>query len=236
MFTENKNWEINTRDRQCLSFNHQKEKDWVEPFFFIQGADCQFGLISWLDKDEVNTWEEEKRLSNALVERINQMNPAPKFFVICGDLVNAEQISEYRKPQEKDFKEIFGKIRSDIPVLCVCGNHDVNNTPTPITVQNYKSSFGDDYYSFYCGGILFVVINSQYFFDGSQAKVEADDHSKWFDEILVTAKKNKSRQVFLFIIGKLIPKYHGHNPFKGNLKAKCKQQTLNKCLVVVKLH
>lgn len=34
-------------------------------------------------------WEEEKRLAKICVEKINAMNPKPKFFVICGDLTDA---------------------------------------------------------------------------------------------------------------------------------------------------
>lgn len=37
------------------------------------------------DGDE---WEEEVRLTRQAVEAINRLDPKPKFFVLCGDLVH----------------------------------------------------------------------------------------------------------------------------------------------------
>lgn len=135
-FSEPKNWTINTKNRKVTLFDDSKERLWTGPFYFIQGADCQFGLISrYIEKDEVVTWEKEKVLAEAIVARVNSMEPPPKFFVICGDLVDAAQDSGDRAPQERDFKSIFGRVRADVPLLCVCGNHDVGDTPTPTAVK-----------------------------------------------------------------------------------------------------
>jgi len=51
----------------------------------------------------------------------------------------------------------------DIKLVCVCGNHDIGNEPTAVTVQNYRREFGPDFFSFWTGGVKFVVLNSQYF-------------------------------------------------------------------------
>ena len=34
-------------------------------------------------------WEQEIRLAEQAVQAINKLNPKPKFFVLCGDLVHA---------------------------------------------------------------------------------------------------------------------------------------------------
>lgn len=33
-------------------------------------------------------WTEETRLAKLAVEKVNQLEPKPRFFVICGDLTN----------------------------------------------------------------------------------------------------------------------------------------------------
>lgn len=44
---------------------------------------------------------------------------------------------EIRQKQEKDFWDIFSKINPDIALVCVCGNHDVGDTPSSLAVQRY---------------------------------------------------------------------------------------------------
>jgi len=60
-------------------------------------------------------------------------------------------------------------------------------------IFRYRQSFGDDYYSFLCGGVLFIVINSQYLYDKSAAADLAEEHAKWLDEALESAKKDGIR-------------------------------------------
>ena len=74
----------------------------------------------------------------------------------------------YKTEQEKDFKNILSELDPDISAVCVCGNHDVGNTPTYQSVQDYKNNFGDDYFSFWVGGVKCLVLNSQFYEDPSQ--------------------------------------------------------------------
>ena len=39
----------------------------------------------------------------------------------------------------------MAQVDESIPLVCVCGNHDVGNTPTRATVALFRSRFGDDY-------------------------------------------------------------------------------------------
>lgn len=74
-------------------FFKDDEKKWKGPFYFIQGADPQFGLMkSWAIGESDfggDEWEEEIRLTEEAVESVNKMCPKPKFFVLCGDLVHS---------------------------------------------------------------------------------------------------------------------------------------------------
>lgn len=69
------------------------EREWKGPFFFIQAADPQLGLMkAWRDGDcdgGGDEWGEEVELTQRAVEACNQMRPRPRFLVLCGDLVHA---------------------------------------------------------------------------------------------------------------------------------------------------
>jgi len=67
-----------------------------------------------------------------------------------------------------DFQQVFEDLHPAIPLVCVCGNHDIGDSPTVATVAQYRNEFGDDFFSFWVGGCKFLVINSQYFYDCSQ--------------------------------------------------------------------
>ena len=63
--------------------------------------------------------------------------------------------------------------------VCVCGNHDVGNRPTKDTIENYKSTFGDDYFSFWYSGVHFIVLNSQLYEDCTLTKDLAIAQDEW---------------------------------------------------------
>ena len=104
---------------------------------FVVCADSQLGMTS-LNKE----WETELHYCRLAVEKINSMQPRPKFVCICGDLVDMENSFYYNNPtalksyeleeceeiQQKqfyDFKDTFGKLHPDIAIVCLCGNHDI---------------------------------------------------------------------------------------------------------------
>ncbi|XP_069677952.1 serine/threonine-protein phosphatase CPPED1-like isoform X1 [Periplaneta americana] len=184
------------RNRQVDCFG-KGATEWSEPFYFIQGADIQLGMIeSYLEKKPNPGWEEEIELGNKAVARINAMKPKPKFFVMCGDLCHAfPEESKVRKKQEADFKKIFEKLDPEIPMICLSGNHDVGNTPTPQTTEMYTKTYGDDYFSFWCSGILFLVLNTQYFEDASKVPDLAKEHEDWLNGELEKAKQSGARVI-----------------------------------------
>jgi hypothetical protein len=62
-------------------------------------------------------------------------------------------------------------------------------------LARYKSSFGDDYFSFWCGGVRFLVLNTQYFEDASKVPELALKHEQWLNEELELAKQAGSRVI-----------------------------------------
>lgn len=71
------------------------------------------------------------------------------------------------------WQAVFSGLDPSIPLLCVCGNHDVGNAPNAVTVERYVSEFGDDYFGFWVGGVRGLVINSNLYYDPSQVRRRA---------------------------------------------------------------
>ncbi|KAA0191044.1 hypothetical protein HAZT_HAZT012126 [Hyalella azteca] len=188
-----------TRERNFLPFNRKVEEKWQGDFTFVQAADTQFGMQeSYIEKKTRPGWEPEKQWSRQLVQQVNQMRPRPRFLVICGDLLDAwpETQAETRDGQEKDFKKIFSTLQ--VPCVCVCGNHDIGNQPSMESVSKYRSSFGDDYFSFWCGGVYFLVINSQYYEDSTRVPQLAQDQEDWLEGQLMKIRRRKPKHCVIF--------------------------------------
>ncbi|KXJ14636.1 serine/threonine-protein phosphatase CPPED1 [Exaiptasia diaphana] len=178
----------------------ETEGRWKGPFCFIQSADTQLGLIdSWNEvAEEEQTWDKEIILTKKAIAAANILTPKPRFFIVCGDLVNAVPTHRYNDQQVADFKKVFQELDPAIPLICVCGNHDVGDSPTHKSVQKYRSNFGDDYFTFWTGGVFFIVINSQYFKDGSQVEDITKQQEDWLDEQLQLAKTVNAKHIVVF--------------------------------------
>ena len=200
--------------------NDPEERKWEGDFTFVQGADCQFGLIDrYIFKKEIPNWDKEIKLSEAAIEQINGLVPKPKFFVICGDMLDAfpyaglyflDPLSccscwksfkyfcvynvgkerELRNEQLADFHKVYSKVDPEIPLICVCGNHDVGDIPTKENVQIYREQFGEDFFIFWKAGVRFVVLNSQYYMNSDDVEEELAKQNA-----LVNSLKNESGAV-----------------------------------------
>lgn len=105
---------------------------------------------------------------------------------------------QWRDEQERDLKDALRGVDPAIPLVFVSGNHDIGNTPTPETIAQYRRSWGDDYFSFWVGGVLFLVLNSQLFFDGSACPDQRAAHEAWLSEQLDSTKHRACRHTVVF--------------------------------------
>lgn len=198
--------------------------DWRGPFSFVQLADTQFGLLpamkklwwvrwlktlsfGWIDfnvpedaapeLDDDEAYAKELAFAEKSVAHVNSMTPAPAFVVVCGDLVNAFPTqTALQQDQVADFKRIFSTIREDIPCVCVCGNHDLGDRPNAATVDLFRRRFGDDYFSFWAGGVKFLVLNSQLWKDATDAQELAEAQDEWLRAEL--GKNEKAQHLIVF--------------------------------------
>ncbi|KAM8890590.1 serine/threonine-protein phosphatase CPPED1 isoform 2-T3 [Synchiropus picturatus] len=198
---------LKARQRTFVGLTEDVERDWTGPFYFIQAADPQLGLMkAWREGDcdgGGDEWAEEVQLTKQAVEAVNQLRPRPRFMVLCGDLVHAMPDTPFREGQEQDLKMALKDTDPSIPLVFVSGNHDLGNTPTPRTLQQYCSAWGDDYFSFWVGGVLCLVLNSQLFYDASACPQQKEAQESWLEEHLrrassSTTEKSKPIHVLVF--------------------------------------
>ncbi|XP_030630065.1 serine/threonine-protein phosphatase CPPED1 [Chanos chanos] len=193
---------LRAKHRTYEGLTEEEQREWKGPFYFVQGADPQLGLIkAWRaggGDEGGDEWDEEVRLTKKAVQAINALNPRPRFVVLCGDLVHAMPGAQYREEQERDLKEALRDTDPDIPLIFVSGNHDLGNTPTPETVEQFCRAWGDDYFSFWVGGVFCLVLNSQLFFDASKCKKLKEAQELWLDRQLEKARQSSCRHVLVF--------------------------------------
>ena len=134
-----------------ISVSHSTAMDtnWEGPFFFIQMADPQLGMISGNA-----SVEEEVALFEQAIAIANRLNPA--FVVVCGDLVNTPGDDE----QAQALHQVANKLEPEIPLYWVPGNHDVGGEPTYESQTWYMRNFGEPRYTFESGGCQFVVLDT----------------------------------------------------------------------------
>lgn len=187
------------------------EREWTGPFCFIQAADPQLGLMkAWREGDcdgGGDEWAEEVELTKQAVVAVNQLRPRPRFMVLCGDLVHAMPDTSFRQGQERDLKAALKGTDPSIPLVFVSGNHDLGNTPTPGTIEQYCRAWGDDYFSFWVGGVLCLVLNSQLFYDASACPQLKEAQETWLQAQLSRASSSMEPKPKHILVFQHIPLY-----------------------------
>jgi len=162
------------------------------------------------------SWLQEIEISRKCVKQINNMKGIhrPLFVCVCGDLVDTESsfsgaIASWKKvmtgwqrslvfeQQCRDFKRVWAQLDADIPLVCLCGNHDVGNRPTKASIQRWTSFFGDDYLSFWANGTYNICVNNCLFSNPSGARDLFDEQLQWLEERLVYGRSNDATHIFV---------------------------------------
>ncbi|KAM6898317.1 serine/threonine-protein phosphatase CPPED1 [Lycodopsis pacificus] len=202
---------LRAKHRTFSGLTEDAEREWTGPFYFIQAADPQLGLMkAWRDGDcdgGGDEWGEEIELTKQAVEAVNQLRPRPRFTVLCGDLVHAMPDTPFREGQERDLKAALKGTDPSIPLVFVSGNHDLGNTPTPRTLEQYCGAWGNDYFSFWVGGVLCLVLNSQLFYDGSACPQQKEAQETWLEEQLSRASSSTEPRPKHVLVFQHIPLY-----------------------------
>jgi 3',5'-cyclic AMP phosphodiesterase CpdA len=163
-----------------------QSKKSVEPFFFIQMTDSQMGMFSNNADFLAETALFEKAIAHA-----NRLKPA--FVVITGDLIN--QFGNEAQVQE--FLRISRQLDPGIPLYLVAGNHDVENAPTPESLNWYRERFGKDYYSFKLNDCYYIVLNSVIIHTPTHVAAETDLQWAWLQAEIRDAVAARPHHIFI---------------------------------------
>ena len=193
-------------DHQETGHEEEEEEEEEASFTFVVAADTQFGMLH-----NNASWEEEMAYSEQAVAQINALQPL--FCTICGDLVNmsAELWPEEQRQannaiqdrQNADFQRIWSQLDPDIPLICVCGNHDVGDRPTPASIARFAKDYGDDHLAFWARRAYNIVLNTSLFSDPSAAPDLWQAQFTWLEERLQYARDQQASHIFVF----------GHHPW-----------------------
>jgi len=176
---------LRAQNRMFQGMTEGDESKWQGNYEFICFGDTQIGM---------GEQKLEEEFCRNAVKFINGRKPRVRFVVVCGDHThNLEGIwskgdtetgRKKRIEELKAYKSIFSKLDKDIPLVCVCGNHDVGNRPTNETIKLYTQEFGDSYFSFWCGGVKFIAVNSQIIQGLEKTDELSIAHEEWLNREL----------------------------------------------------
>jgi len=159
----------------------------AEPLFFIQLSDSQFGFYA----QNTNTQQETANFEFAIATA-NRLKPS--FVIVTGDLVHKAEKQE----QAEEYQRIIAKLDKSIPVYQLPGNHDLGNDPTPESIAKYAARFGPDHYSFRCGSIMGLVLNSCLIKSPENVSQQAEQQETWLKAELAKAREERVRHVIVF--------------------------------------
>jgi hypothetical protein len=181
---------------------------WLHPTSVLSGWGEEANLhtvvpeLASLSPEEIYGLEVQH--TRRAVTAVNSMRPRPAFVVVCGDLVNAYPFAD-SKPEPNSnaeqvahIKQLLDAVDDDIPLVCLCGNHDIGNRPTRKTIALWQSRFGDDYFSFWVGGVKFLSLNSQLYKDASGCPDLAKQQDAWLDRELARSAQQKPQHTVVF--------------------------------------
>jgi len=148
-----------------------QNKKQIDPWFFVQITDPQFGMF-----ESNASFEKETILYEKAIKEINNLNP--DFVVITGDFVHDQNSDK----QINEFKRITAKVNSGIPVYYVPGNHDIGQIPNKESLKEYKKNYGSDRFSFKHKGSNIIGFNTGYI--KAKQKQPEQKQFKWLNKKL----------------------------------------------------
>jgi len=187
---------------------HRKFSSQIENRELTWKGDYEF--ISIGNPPGLNVRQMDKEFIRQMVTIINRRRP--KFVVVCAQLIQNDE-SNWSKSDFKDanrkkikewgaFHEIYSKIVRCIPLVFVRGNYNVDSKLSKARIK-YNNELQDNYFTFWAGGVRYIVLNSQI-----MQRLETSDelsfaHENWFNAELT--RQHKRNPVHLVVFCRIPP-------------------------------
>ncbi|OEH78227.1 serine threonine protein [Cyclospora cayetanensis] len=191
---------IKVQNRRLDLKKLSNQQKWFGPFTFALLADPQLGLY----QNNHSWGEELQQVSECIAAAVSssptpafiailgdlvhapvpaqavQTDPSITEDQQARDLADAidgpsKEVPVVRIPEHSTVNELQRSIhKQEVDNVVAAGNHDIGSTPTREAIADYESLWGKDYYSFWFGGVKFVVANSSVFYDDAETSREAE--------------------------------------------------------------
>ena len=166
------------RERRISMFTRILEPSLSEPFYFL--------FVTLQDSGITN--EQDKGKFKSLLMHVNKMKPAPKFIVLCGGIVDNQNLQQNDEKKEKtELEGLLDCLNTNIKVLRVAAKEDFKKGANKEDVDEYRDNYGDDWYGFWVCGVAFLVINSFYIQEDINDSLQAvcDEQEDWIESELL---------------------------------------------------
>lgn len=111
-------------------------------------------------------------------------------------IASREVCDAIQDEQNEDFKRIWSRIHPGIALVCLCGNHDVGNRPTPRSISRFRAAYGDEYLGFWVNGTYNIIVNNVLFVDPSHSMRVFKTQLSWLEDRLRYAQDHQAKQVY----------------------------------------
>ena len=174
------------QDRQYLGLTKFDEGKWTGPFHFAQ---------LWMPRAAGHDMSADACANlRETATRLNAMKPPPRFVVVGG--VSSTSPSGVADGAQA-LSEALEELNPDISVIVVPGTTDVGDVPRDADIDAYGDTLGNDYYSFWSGGVLFMVLNTPLLCDGSRAPERHAAQKAWIESMLFFCRNCANQAVLL---------------------------------------
>ncbi|KAG3152908.1 hypothetical protein PI126_g10295 [Phytophthora idaei] len=174
------------RNQGYVGFTHDLQNQWSNNFSFMQLSGPKLGHAAALaeaDNRGGSTWETE---SAAFLEAVTVLNSQqPAFVVIYGDFVNAKPSQEFYDAQVVAFQELLNQINPQVRLVFAAGSDEFGNNDE---LTKYQERFGDARFSFWCGGVKIIVVDTAMLCHGKDFEEEVAAQTEWMKKELENGK------------------------------------------------
>lgn len=174
--------------RGYIGLESEDEGQWDAPFLFVIVSDPRVGAP-------------ESTSARALVEtveRLNGLDPLPRFVVVVGDVTAAAA-----NPGDSDagtfaeqlslFKRIMSRLDARVAIVVVPGRNTVGAGAGGL--ERHQAAFGDPYFSFWCGGVRGFVVCSELLVSEAEAPAGARrPQASWLKREMAATKYGAQHQ------------------------------------------
>ena len=204
--------DISFQNNEYIGFSHDLQGHFTADFHYSM-------IANPLIPNSTEESNEEKLLKNAITQ-INKLRP--KFLILFGNFTASVNHSNPTTPSSSSsstenylqevtrFRRLIARVSDTIPSIFIPGDHEMGEDLVNFTFhqQQYRSSFGCDYFSFWYQGMKGIILNSNLLIAGAlhhqqdqsedELYLEFKKQEEWLDEEIEQSKLC-SNNVILFM-------------------------------------